>query len=127
MTGNDIVVVPEFPSLTVTSPIETAGFGAGRTANVNDLKVDSVPALTVRVTCTDVAVSGGLKEQRATPPLSDWVCVSAVVPAVALQETDPCVSGPPVSLVTFAETANLSPATAWAGVPTTFPITGLPF
>ena len=38
-------------------------------ANVNVLEVDWVPALTVKVTCTDVAVSGRLKEQRATPPL----------------------------------------------------------
>jgi hypothetical protein len=79
----------------------------------------------VKATLTDAAVSGTVKEQRATPALNACVCATALPPAVGLHDSRPWVSGRPVSeRVTFAETVSGRPATTCAGAATPLPITG---
>jgi hypothetical protein len=81
--------------------------------------------VTVKATRTDVADTGTVKEQRATPALNDCVCATAFAAAVGRQTVSPRANGAPVSeRLTFTETASGCPATAWAGVETAFPIIG---
>jgi hypothetical protein len=98
------------PSFIATSATESVGFGAGWTAYANELVVVCVPDRTVSATLSAFAVTGTVNAQRATPPLRDCVCATALPPAVGAQASSPCVRARPLSLrVTLAATLNRAP------------------